>query len=151
MARTNLPLTSLNPKSPTLNSAGTAVDAANGMNIALASSAIPSAASGDRLVIYVTNTFAGTKTVTVRAGVGVAAPAGFGTGYPVPSQEMGIGDLVTGNLTASTGTAYIGPFDTARYVQPDGSINVDFAASMTGLIWAILLPKYVSGGVVTGG
>lgn len=151
MARTNLPLTSLNPKSPTLNNAGTAIDATNGMNIALASSAIPSAASGDRLILYVQNTFAGTKTVTVRAGAGVAAPSGFGTGYPVPSQEQGIGDLVTGNLTASTGTAFIGPFDTARFVQPDGSINVDFAASMTGTIWAVLLPKYVSGGVTTGG
>ena len=151
MARTNLPLTTLNPKSPTLNSAGTAVDAANGMNIQLSSSAIPSAASGERLVIYVTNTFSGTKTVTVRAGAGVAAPAGFGTGYPIPSQEQGLGDLVTGNLTASTGTAYIGPFDTARFLQVDGSINVDFAASMTGVIWAILLPKYVSSSNVTGG
>lgn len=151
MARTNLPLTSLDPKNPTLNSAGTAVDATNGMNITLASSAIPSSASGDRLILYVTNTFAGTKTVTVRAGAGVAAPSGFGTGYPIPSQEQGLGDLVTGNLTASTGMAIIGPFETARFVQPDGSVNVDFAASMTGVIWAILLPKYVSGSKVTGG
>ncbi len=153
MARTNLPLTSLNPKSPTLNNAGTAIDAANGMNIALASSAIPSAASGDRLVLYVQNSFAGTKTVTVRAGAGVGViSTGVGvTGYPIPGQEGGLGDLTTGNLTASTGTAFIGPFDTARFIQPDGSINVDFAASMTGLIWAVLLPKYVSGGVTTGG
>jgi hypothetical protein len=151
MARTNLPLTSLNPKTPTLNNAGTAIDAANGMNIALASNAIPSTASGDRLVLYVQNTFAGTKTVTVRAGAGVAAPSNFGYGYPVPSQEQGLGDLVTGNLTASTGTAFIGPFETARFVQLDGSINVDFAASMTGTIWAVLLPRYVSGSNVTGG
>lgn len=153
MARTTLPVTSLNPKSPTLNSAGTAVDAANGMNIPLASSAIPSAASGDRLVLYVTNTFAGTKTVTVRAGAGVGVlSTGVGvTGYPIPAQEGGLGDLVTGNLTASTGSAFIGPFDTARFVQPDGSINVDFAASMTGVIWAILLPKYVSSSNVVGG
>jgi len=150
MARTNLPVTLLDPKSPNLNNAGTAIDAANGMNIALASSAIPSRPGADRLVLYVTNTFAGTKTVTVRAGAGVAAPTNFGYAYPIPSQEQQFGDLVTGNLTASTGTAYIGPFDAARYIQPDGSINVDFAASMTGLIWAVLLPKYVSGGIVTG-
>jgi hypothetical protein len=151
MARTNLPLTKMDPKAPTLNNAGTAVDAANGMNIALASSAIPSAASGDRLVLYVLNTTASTKTVTVRAGAGIGAPSGFGTGYPVPSQEQGLGDLVTGNLTATTGSAFIGPFDTARFIQTDGSINVDFTASMTGTIWAVLLPKYVSGGVTTGG
>ena len=151
MARTNLPVTLLDPKSPTLNSAGTAIDAANGMNIALASSAIPARPGMDRLVLYVQNTFAGTKTVTVRAGAGVAAPSGFGTGYPVPSQEQGFGDLVTGNLTASTGTAFIGPFDSARFIQTDGSVNVDFAASMTGTIWAVLLPKYVSSSTVVGG
>src|SRR5260221_285345 len=146
MARTNLPVTLLDPKNPSLNTAGTAIDAANGMNIVLASSAIPSRPGADRLVLYVQNTFAGTKTVTVRAGAGIAAPAGFGTGYPVQSKEQGLGDLVTGNLTASTGTAFIGPFDSARFVQTDGSINVDFAASMTGTIWAVLLPRYVSGG-----
>lgn len=151
MARTNLPLTKLDPKAPTLNSAGTAVDAANGMNIALAASTIPSQAGGDRLILYVQNTTAATKTVTVRAGAGVAAPSNFGYAYPIPSQEQGFGDLVTGNLTATTGTAFIGPFELARFVQPDGSINVDFTASMTGTIWAVLLPKYVSGGVTTGG
>src|SRR5215472_8717105 len=151
MARTNLPVTLLDPKSPTLNNAGTAIDAANGMNIALASSAIPSRPGADRLILYVQNTRASTKTVTVRAGAGVAAPSNFGYGYPVPSQEQGLGDLVTGNLTASTGTAFVGPFDAARFIQTDGSINVDFASSMTGTIWAVLLPRYVSGGNVTGG
>jgi len=151
MARTNLPVTELDPKSPTLNSAGTAIDAANGMNIALASSAIPAKAGADRVILYVQNSFAGTKTVTVKAGAGVAAPSNFGSGYPIPSQEQGYGDLTTGNLTASTGTAFIGPFEAARYIQTDGSINVDFAASMTGTIWAVRLPRYVSGSSVTGG
>ncbi len=151
MARTNLPVTELDPKNPTLNNAGTAIDATNGMNVALASSAIPSKAGGDRVILYVQNSTASTKTVTVRAGAGVAAPSGFGSGYPIPSQEQAFGDLVTGNLTASTGTAFIGPFDAARYIQPDGSLNVDFAASMTGTIWAVRLPRYVSGSTVTGG
>ena len=151
MARTNLPVTALDPKNPTLNNAGTAIDAANGMNITLASSAIPSKPGADRLILYVQNTTASTKTVTVRAGAGVAAPSNFGYAYPIPSQEQGFGDLVTGNLTATTGTAFIGPFDAARFIQTDGSINVDFAASMTGTIWAVLLPRYVSGSPVTGG
>ncbi len=151
MARTNLPVTLLDPKSPTLNVTATAVDAANGMNIALASSAIPSKPGADRLILYVTNTTAATKTVTVQPGAGVAAPSGFGYAYPVPSQEQGLGALVTGNLTATTGNAIIGPFDAARFIQPDGSINVDFTAAMTGTILAILLPRYVSGGNVTGG
>lgn len=151
MARTNLPVTALDPKNPSLNTAGTSIDATNGMNIALASSAIPSKPGADRLVLYVQNTTASTKTVTVRAGAGVAAPSNFGYGYPVPSQEQGLGDLVTGNLSATTGTAFIGPFEAARFIQTDGSVNVDFASGTTGTIWAILLPRYVSNSNVTGG
>jgi hypothetical protein len=142
MARTNLPLTSLTANSATLNNAGTAIDATNGMNVALSSSAIPSAASADRLVFYVLNTTASTKTVTVRKGDNTAY-------LNVPAFEASKGDLTTGNLNATTGSAFIGPFELARFVQsggagadqPAGSINVDFAAGMTGTIWAILLPK----------
>lgn len=142
MARTTLPVTTMTANGAVLNNAGTAIDAANGMNIPLASSAIPAVGGADRLVLYVTNTFAGTKTVTVRKG--------DNTNYAnVPAFEAGKGDFVSGNLTASTGTAFIGPFELARFVQsggagadqPAGSINVDFAASMTGTIWAILLPR----------
>jgi len=129
VARTNLPLTTLTPNSAVLNNAGTAIDAANGMTIALPSNAIPASPDAEQLILYVTNTFAGTKTVTVRAG----------TSNP-PAFRGGLGDLTTGNLTASTGTAIIGPFDSARFIQSDGSISVDFAASMTGLIWAEIVP-----------
>lgn len=151
MARTALTPITLDPKNPTLNNAGTAVDPTNGMSIALASGAIPPGPGSDRLVLYVTNTTASTKTVTVKAGAGVAAPSGFGYGYPVPSQEQGYGDLTTGNLTATTGNAFIGPFEASRYIQQDGSIWVDFAAAMTGNIWAVLLPRNVSSSKVTGG
>ncbi len=151
MARTALTPVALDPKNPTLNNAGTAVDPTNGMSIALASSSIPSKPGSDRLILYVTNTTVSTKTVTVKAGAGVAAPSGFGYAYPIPSQEQGLGDLTTGNLTATTGNAFIGPFEAARYIQQDGSIWVDFAAGMTGNIWAVLLPRYVSGGNTVGG
>src|SRR5260221_11945281 len=119
MARTNFTLTSLNPKSPTLNNAGTAIDAANGMNIALANSAIPSAASGDRLVLYVQNSFAGTQTVTVRAGagVGVISTAVGVNGYPIPVQKGVQGDLTTRNLSVRTGTAFISPLHHAPSIQ----------------------------------
>ncbi len=134
MARTNLPLTTLTGNGAVLNNAGTAIDATNGMNIALASGAVPAASSEDRLVLYVQNTTASTKTVTVRAGVG-------GGATPGAAFESGKGDLTTGNLTGTTGTAFIGPFETARFTQSDSSINVDFASSMTGTIWAILVPR----------
>ena len=135
MARTNLPLTSLTFNSAVLNNAGTAIDASNGMNIALPSTGIPAAAQADSLIIYVQNTTSSTKTVTVRAGANT-------TGNPnSPAFEAGKGDLVTGNLTASTGTAFIGPFETARFVQTDGSINLDFASGTTGTVWAVLMPR----------
>lgn len=134
MARTNLPITNAVGNGAVLNNAGTAIDATNGMNIALASSAIPSASGAGQLLLYVQNTTASTKTVTIKAGVGGGTTAG-------PAFRSGLGDFTTGNLTATTGTAFIGPFDASRFVQLDGSINIDFAAGMTGTIWAVLLPK----------
>lgn len=134
MARTNLPLTTMTPNSAVLNNAGTAIDATNGMNIQLPTTAVPAAGNADTLVLYVQNTTASTKTVTVRAGVG-------GGATPGAAFRSGLGDLTTGNLTASTGTAFIGPFDVSRFIQTDGSLNIDFATSMTGTIWAVLLPK----------
>jgi hypothetical protein len=134
MARTNLPLTNLTANGAVLNNAGTAVDATNGMNIVIPTNAIPAGGNADRLVLYVQNSTASTKTVTVKAGANT-------TTANVPAFQAGKGDLTTGNLTASTGTAFIGPFDVARFIQPDGSLNVDFASSMTGTIWALLLPR----------
>lgn len=134
MARTNIPVTNLTPNSAVLNSAGTAITQATGMNVQLANTGIPAAGNADTLILYVQNTTASTQTVTVRAGVG-------GGATPGAAFRSGIGDLTTGNLTASTGTAFIGPFDVSRFIQPDGSVNVDFSSGMTGTIWAVLLPK----------
>lgn len=129
MARTNLPITGLTANGAVLNNAGTAIDATNGMNIAITTTGIPAGGNADRLVLYVQNTTGSTKTVTVKAG---ANP---------PSFRSGLGDITTGNLSATTGTAFIGPFDVSRVLQADGSVNIDFAASMTGTIWALLLPR----------
>lgn len=134
MARTNLPVTNMTPNGAVLNQAGTAVDVANGMNIQLSSTSLPASGGADTLVLYVQNTTASTQTVTVRKGVG-------GGATPGPAFESGKGDFVTGNLNASSGTAFIGPFEIARFAQLDGSINIDFSAGMTGNIWAVLLPK----------
>lgn len=136
MARTNLPLTNAVANGAVLNNAGTAIDATNGMNIAIPTNAIPAGSNLDRLVLYVQNTTASTKTVTVRTGVG-------GGATPGQAFRSGLGDFTTGNLSASTGTAFIGPFDVSRFAQLDGSVNIDFAASMTGTIWAVLLPRTV--------
>lgn len=146
MARTNLPLTTLTPNSAVLNTAGTAVDQANGMYVQMTSSGIPAPGSLERLILYVTNTFAGVGTVTVRAGIYVLSTPIFASmvksSYPnVPGFESAKGDLVTGNLTASTGIAFIGPFEVARFINQDNAIALDFSASFAGLIWALMLPR----------
>jgi hypothetical protein len=125
MARTNLPLTPFDPAAGITAPATTAIDVANGMNIALASSVVPAASSSWDLIIKYDNTFAGAKSIIVRAG---ANP---------PSSRAGKGDLTVGNTTQ---TSYVGPFEPARFLQADGSINIDFTAATTGTVTAFILP-----------
>lgn len=134
MARTNLPLTALVANSAILNQAGTAVDQVNGMNIQIPTTGIPATGNIERLVLYVQNTGAGAQTVIVRKGVG-------GGATPGAAFESGKGDLTTGNLTATTGTAFVGPFEVARFLQADGSVNIDFSANLAGTVWAIMVPR----------
>lgn len=125
MARTNLPLTPLDPINAVTAPAGTAIDPVNGMNIQMAAGTVPSAPTAWDLIIVYNNTFAGAKSIIVRAG---ANP---------PSQRAGKGDLTISNTTQ---VSYVGPFEPARYMQNDGSINVDFTASTTGTVIAFVLP-----------
>ena len=142
MARTNLPLTSLASEGVVLNYSTTAIDATNQMNVALPSTGIPASAVEDRLIFIVTNTTASTQTVTIKAGDNT-------TYANVPAFRAGKGDLVTGNLNATSGTAIIGPLESSRHVQsggagadqPAGSVNVNFSAGMTGTIVALLIPR----------
>jgi len=125
-ARTNLPLTALS-ETAAVASSTTAVDVTNGMNIVLTSSAIPARPGSWSLVIVFTNSFAGSKSLTVRAG---ANPPAF---------RKDLGDLVCANAGSSAVT-YIGPLEPARFMQADGSINIDFTASTTGTVEALILP-----------
>lgn len=117
-----------------LNDAGTAIDVTNGMYIDLSSTAVPAANGSEDLFLYVTNTAGSTKTVTVRAGVG-------GGATPGAAIRSGLGDFVTGNLSATTGSAFIGPLDSSRFIQTNDRIYLDFASGMTGSIWALLIPR----------
>lgn len=133
MARTNLPTstfvlpTGAATSTGLLDPAGTAIDQANGMNIALASGALPSAPTAHNLYLRVNNSAAGPHNVIVRAGA-----------YP-PAFRAGLGDLTVSVVNATT--RWIGPFEAARHMQADGSINVDFDAGTTGTITAFLSPE----------
>lgn len=127
MARTALPLTNLVKDSGFLEVAGTTVDPTNGHYIDCGS-------QSGRVLIVVNNTFAGTKVVTIKAG---ANP---------PSQRASLGDIT---FTAqASARSYVGPVESGRVVQAPGGtdggtggrIFVDLAASITGTIWAYLIP-----------
>lgn len=125
MARTNLPLTVLTEEGGQVAPATTGIDVANGMNIAMASSALPSGSSAFDLVIVYGATFAGAKNIIIRAGVNP------------PSHRASRGDLL---VSANNQTAYVGPIEPARHYQADGSINVDFDSGTTGTVLALLMP-----------
>lgn len=112
MPRTALPQTTVynTGAAPT----ATAIDPTN--HHVIAASATPA----EELLIVVNNTFAGTKTVTVKAG-----------GNP-PALGAGQGDLVV-TCAASTNGCPI-RVESARFIQSDGTINLDIAAAMTGTI-----------------
>ena len=81
------------------------------------------------LLLRVTNTFAGTKTVTIKAGVNP------------PSSLAPKGDLVV-TVPASTGDMLI-PISPGRHTQKDGSIWIDIAAGMTGNIALVRLVPWI--------
>jgi len=74
--------------------------------------------------IVITNTSAGTPTVTVPKGPGAS---------DVPA------DFVTTAFAATTGVRVLGPFN-GRYVQADGGIYLNFTAGHTGIVKAYEVP-----------
>jgi len=123
MARTAITPTALTRNGGTAMAtaeSATAVDQANGMTIA--------AANPEKLLLRVTNTAAAQHGVIIRAG-----------SSQYPGWMSGQGDLNV-QVAASTGVAYVGPFDSAKYLQPDGSLSIDFEASFAGKIAAVTLP-----------
>jgi hypothetical protein len=131
MARTAITLNTLTPNGSIAAPAGNAVDQANGMNLAIPANAIPTSPDMDTLVLVVTNSAGSTKAITIDAGVG-------GGATPGPAFRSGLGALTVN--VATTATVYIGPLESARFAQLDGSLNVDFASGFTGTITALILP-----------
>jgi hypothetical protein len=130
MARTALSITTLTSESAdafVLASAGTAIDATNNHSITP-----PADCDPRELVLFITHTTASEKTVTVKAGDNP------------PAVRAGLGD-VTATLAAgnSTATHAIIPLTGSRFLQDDGTISVDVAASTTGRIAVLRVPRNV--------
>lgn len=105
----------------------TAIDVANGMFIDC------SGIKSGKLLLIIQNTFAGSKAVTVRAGA-----------LSPPAFRKDIGDLT---LTLAAQNDYsVVTLESSRFVGQVGAATqlfLDFAASMTGSVWAFKLPDTV--------
>lgn len=123
MARTALTVTTLTAGAAVadvLASAGVAIDATNHHVLA-------TAAPLDSYIIRINNTTGSTKVATIKAG---ANP---------PADASGQGDLA---VSCTTGQVkFVGPLESARFLQADGSVNVDIETGMTGFIQVFRVPR----------
>ena len=127
MARTALTKTDIAEGGINTAAGQVAVDPTNG-HIINPVAGLQSPTVGE-LLLHVTNTFGGTKTVTLKAGVNP------------PSSLAPKGDLVV-TVPATTGDMLI-PISPGRHTQKDGSIWIDLAAGMTGNIGLVRVVPYI--------
>ncbi len=126
MPRTAVVPRALVPNGNLIGSTGaTTIDATLVTNGVVVENAKP-----ELMLIRVTNTEGSTNTVTVNAGDNP------------PALAAGGGNLVV-TVAATTGVQYIGPFESGRFLQSDGTIEIDFESGMTGAIDVLLIPRSV--------
>lgn len=113
MARVALTPTSLVPNGGVADPAGTAsvAGAGNGFSIA------PTSLSNRNIFLRANNATAGAGTITVLAG---SQPSAI---------SSGVGPVTV--TVAAAGTQWIGPFNSARLQQPDGSLLIETSVVMT--------------------
>lgn len=119
MARDAVTVSALTQNALNTNPAGTSISPTNGANIA--------GPLDSRILVRITNTNGTNRVATFKAGAD--RPAG----------RSSLGDLAI-TVPATTGDVLV-PIETARFLQTDGSINVDFGASMAGIISVVRVPK----------
>ncbi|MFI6334137.1 hypothetical protein [Streptomyces sp. NPDC050535] len=120
MATTQIPYSSLVPNSNLAQPAGTTTVVAPTNNMQI-SNAFP-----ELTVLRVVNTGV-QQIVKVKAGTGPQAIA------------AGQGDLSV-TVAATTGVQFIGPFESGRFVQSDGSMLIE-AATVDATITAFKIPR----------
>lgn len=120
MARTAVTVTELTANAATSEPAGTAADPTNDHVI----SGVPC----EELLIRLANTNGSDRVATIKAGDNP------------PALEAGLGDLSV-TVPATTGVKWIGPLTSARFVQDDGTVLIDLAASFAGTVTAYRIPR----------
>lgn len=124
MARTAVTINTVTQNTALSNPTETAIDATNSHVLS------PGSTPLEEIFLRIVNTTASTKTVTVKAGVNP------------PALAAGQGDLVV-SLTAGNVTPQVAivQLESGRFLQSDGTVNVDIAASTTGTITAFRVAR----------
>jgi hypothetical protein len=120
VATTQIPYSNLVPNGDLTQPAGTTTVVAPTNNMQV------SAAAPEETILRVANTGV-EQDITVKAGPNPPALAG------------GQGDLVV-TVAATTGVEYIGPFESGRFLQADGSMLVE-AETVNATIIAFKVPR----------
>lgn len=120
MARTAVTVTTLTANAATTEPAGTTADPTNDHSI-------DPGGPTDLLLIRLANTNGTDRVATIVAGT---SP---------PALNSGQGDLAV-TVPATSGVRWIGPLESARFIQPTGLIHVDLAASFAGTVTAYKVP-----------
>lgn len=118
MADTAVTNTTIALNTSTANPTGTAIVAAN-------THVITPTKPGSKVVVRLTNSFAGAKDFTILKG-----------GNP-PADASGQGDLV---ISLAQNDVVFVVLESARFLQANGTYRINVAASTTGFIAAIQLP-----------
>jgi hypothetical protein len=128
VARTQIALTTLTRNGITDIPAGTSIDQANGMYIDLTTTAIPDGPGSENLMLEVRTTSGSDQVVTIKAGIG-------GGIAPGAAMRAAIGDM-TLTAHAASGGGIIGGLESARFMQSNNQIYINFDSGTTGWITA---------------
>lgn len=121
MARTAVTIETLSRTGAT-SPTGTTADTTNDHTVALAG--IPL----EEIVFRFTNTNGSDRVATILAGDN--PPAG----------SAGQGNLAI-TVPATTGDMTVAGLESARFIQDDGSVSIDLAASYAGVVYAVRVPR----------
>lgn len=122
MARTAIHVTTLTANTAVADPTDTVADTTNDHVLTP-----PTGACLEEIVLRITQTDASARVATIKAGDNP------------PADMAGQGDLT--KSMAQNEVWWVGPLTSARFLQSDGTVNVDLAASFAGSIEGFYIPR----------
>ena len=121
MARTAVPVTVLTANTFVADPAGTTADPTNDHSID------PGRVPLGEIVLRIKQTDVSARVATIVAGDNP------------PALEAGLGDLT--KSMAQNEVWFVGPLTSGRFIQSDGLLHIDLAASFAGTVTAFRIPR----------